>query len=44
MRLSKRTLLIIIVVIALILGALIVIDANQRGEAVTQGIEDIVTR
>lgn len=41
---SKRTLLIIILIIALVLGAIIVINANQQGEATTQGIEDILNR
>ncbi len=43
-KLSRRTLLIIIVVIVLIVSAIVVSDANRRGEAITQGIEDIVNR
>jgi hypothetical protein len=41
---TKRKLLIIIVIIALILGAIVISDANRRGEIATQGIEDIVDR
>ena len=41
---SKRKLLIIIVVIALILWAIVISDANRRGELATQGIQDIIER
>ena len=41
---SKRKLLIIILVIALILGAIVISDANRRGELATQGIQDIIER
>lgn len=41
---SKRQLLILIVIIALILGAMIVIQSNQQGEAITQGLQDIINR
>lgn len=41
---TKRKLLIIILVIALILGAIVISDANRRGELATQGIQDIIER